>query len=60
MEVWDGYLRNGSLANKDLVRGEHIPNGLYHLVSEILVKHIMRIIMKKIDYLLIMLEELNF
>lgn len=22
MEIWDGYFRDGSLANKDLVRGE--------------------------------------
>lgn len=40
MEIWDGYLKDGSLANKDLIRGEHIPDGLYHLVSEILVRHI--------------------
>ena len=29
MEIWDGYL----------VRDEQIPEGLYHLVSEILVRH---------------------
>ena len=40
MEIWDGYLKDGSLANKDLFRGECIPNGLYHMVSEILVRHI--------------------
>lgn len=40
MEIWDGYLKDGSLAKKDLIRGELIPNGLYHLVSEILVRHI--------------------
>ena len=40
MEIWDGYLIDGTLANHDLVRGEPIPNGLYHLVSEILVRHI--------------------
>ena len=40
MEIWDGYLVDGTLANRDLVRGEPIPNGLYHLVCEILVKHI--------------------
>lgn len=39
MEIWDGYLMDGSLANRDLVRGEPIPKGLYHLVSEILVRH---------------------
>ena len=39
MEIWDGYLIDGTLANHDLVRGEPIPKGLYHLVSEILVRH---------------------
>ncbi len=39
MEIWDGYLKDGSLANIDLVRGEPIPEGLYHLVCEILVRH---------------------
>ena len=39
MEIWDGYWEDGSLANKDLVRGEPIPNGLYHMVCEILVRH---------------------
>ena len=39
MEIWDAYLPNGILAGCDLVRGEPIPNGLYHLVSEILVRH---------------------
>lgn len=40
MEIWDGYLIDGTMANQDLVRGEPIPRGLYHLVSEILVRHI--------------------
>ena len=40
MEIWDGYLVDGTLANRDLVRGEPIPKGLYHLVSEILVRHV--------------------
>ena len=40
MEIWDGYLIDGTLANYDLVRGEPIPKGLYHLVSEILVRHV--------------------
>lgn len=39
MEIWDAYLFNGTLAGCDLVRGEPIPNGLCHLVSEILVRH---------------------
>lgn len=39
MEIWDGYFEDGSLAGVDLIRGEAIPCGLYHLVSEILVRH---------------------
>ncbi len=39
MEVWDGYRMDGSLAHVDLVRGAPIPEGLYHLVCEILVRH---------------------
>ena len=39
MEIWDGYLADGTLASCDLVRGEPIPEGLYHLVCEILVRH---------------------
>ena len=39
MEIWDGYFENGTLANRALVRGEPIPEGLYHLVSGILVRH---------------------
>lgn len=38
-EVWDAYYADGTLAGRDLVRGEPIPDGLYHLVSEILVRH---------------------
>ena len=40
IEIWDAY--DGQL-NKlegiDLVRGEKIPDGMYHLVSEIIVRH---------------------
>ena len=39
MEIWDAYLADGTLAGCDLVRGEPIPKGLYHLVSDILVRH---------------------
>lgn len=39
IEVWDGYYRDGTLANIDLVRGEIIPEGLYHLVCEVIVRH---------------------
>ena len=40
VEVWDAYYADGTLAGRDLVRGESIPEGLHHLVSEILVRHI--------------------
>jgi 8-oxo-dGTP pyrophosphatase MutT (NUDIX family) len=40
VEIWDAYLPDGSLAGCDLVRGEPIPEGLRHLVSEILVRHV--------------------
>ena len=40
MEIWDGYFSDGTLANYDLVRGEPIPQGLYHLVCEVLVRHV--------------------
>ncbi|MBQ5771015.1 MAG: NUDIX domain-containing protein [Clostridia bacterium] len=39
MEVWDGYFKDGSPAGVDLIRGEAVPLGLYHLVCEILVRH---------------------
>ena len=39
MEVWDAYYEDGSLAGCDLIRGEPISDGLYHLVCEILVRH---------------------
>lgn len=40
MEIWDAYDRNGNLAGIDLVRGEEIPDGFYHKVCEVLVRHI--------------------
>lgn len=39
MEIWDAYYSDGSLAGKDLVRGEKIPDGLFHLVSEVILEH---------------------
>ena len=39
MEMWDAYLQDGTKAGMDLVRGEPVPEGLYHLVSEVLVRH---------------------
>lgn len=46
MEIWDGYFRDGTRANIDLVRGDILPDGLYHMVCEVLVQH------KDGDYLL--------
>ena len=40
MEIWDAYYPDGTLAGCNLVRGKTIPDGLYHLVSEILVRHV--------------------
>lgn len=40
MEIWDGYFADGTLADTDLIRGEEIPKGLYHLVCEIIVRHV--------------------
>lgn len=41
MEYWDAYDRNiNKIKNKTLVRGEPIPDGIYHLVCDIAVRHI--------------------
>ncbi|MEG1426457.1 MAG: NUDIX domain-containing protein [Oscillospiraceae bacterium] len=39
MEIWDAYKKNGDKAGCDLYRDKPIPDGLYHIVSEVLVKH---------------------
>ena len=40
-EIWDAYdKRFNIIENLTLVRGEPIPDGIYHLVCEIIVKHI--------------------
>ncbi|MBQ4529903.1 MAG: NUDIX domain-containing protein [Lachnospiraceae bacterium] len=39
MELWDGYYEDETLAGKDLVRGQAIPKGLYHIVCDVLVYH---------------------
>ena len=39
-EIWDGLYADGTKAGIDLVRGEPIPNGIYHGVCAALVKHI--------------------
>ena len=39
MELWDAYKSDGTLAGSTLVRGEKIPEGLCHAVSEVFVMH---------------------
>ena len=39
MELWDAYREDGTLAGCHLVRGEAIPDGLFHIVSEVIVRH---------------------
>ena len=39
MEIWDAYFKDGTPALRDLYRGEPIPEGLFHLVTETLVRH---------------------
>lgn len=39
MELWDAYSSEEELTGSVLVRGEDIPQGLYHLVCEVLVRH---------------------
>lgn len=40
MEIWDAYNSHfEKIENQKLVRGEKIPDGLFHLVCDTLVKH---------------------
>ena len=40
MEIWDAYDEHlNRVDGMTLIRGEPVPEGLYHLVSEILVRH---------------------
>ncbi len=40
MEIWDAYDSNfKQIENMSLVRGERIPEGVFHLVCEVIVKH---------------------
>ncbi|MDE1549613.1 NUDIX hydrolase [Jeotgalibaca caeni] len=39
MELWDAYDQQGNVTGVDLVRGEPIPEGLFHIVVEVLVRH---------------------
>lgn len=39
MELWDAYDGQGQLTGGELVRGQPVPKGLYHLVASVLVEH---------------------
>ncbi|MBP3647860.1 MAG: NUDIX domain-containing protein [Clostridia bacterium] len=39
MELWDAYDKDGNLTGQTLVRGDPVPDGLYHLVCDVLVRH---------------------
>ena len=40
MELWDAYDMNlNKIKDKTLIRGEAVPDGMYHLVCEVIVKH---------------------
>ena len=40
MEVWDAYNKEfEKIEGMTLIRGEAIPDGVYHLVSDIIVRH---------------------
>lgn len=38
-ELWDAYDCNANKLDGKLIRGEKIPEGMYHLVAEIIVRH---------------------
>jgi len=40
LEIWDGYNKKEELLGIDLIRGEEIPNSVYHMVAEVLIKHV--------------------
>ncbi|MBM7312013.1 MULTISPECIES: NUDIX hydrolase [Streptococcus] len=39
METWNAYTADGHLTDHTLTRGEAIPDGLYHLVVECIIRH---------------------
>ena len=39
MEIWDARDRDGNLLGVDLKRDEPVPNGMYHIVSQVAVRH---------------------
>ena len=40
MELWDAYDAEGRKLGATLVRGEPIPDGVYHLACDILIRHV--------------------
>lgn len=40
MEIWDAYNAAGERIEGELVRDHSIPSGVYHLVSEVLIRHL--------------------
>ena len=40
MEIWDLYTPEGQRTGQTIFRGEKIPEGCYHLVCEVLVRHV--------------------
>lgn len=49
MELWDAYDSLGNKLGFDLVRGEEIPNGVYHIVVEIITLNKDKILITKRD-----------
>ena len=42
MEIWDAYDEKlNKIEGMTLVRGEEVPDGVFHLVCEIIVKHVL-------------------
>ena len=39
MEIWDLYTADGQPTGETIARGQKMPEGRYHLVSEVLVRH---------------------
>ena len=39
MELWDAYDRDGNRLGRDLTRGEPVPDGQYHMVCTVIVRH---------------------
>lgn len=40
-EIWDAYDRDfNKIDGVQLIRGEPVPDGMYHLVCDIIVKHV--------------------